>query len=514
MNSTFNGLNIAGRGIYASQAAISVVTNNMSNVNTNGYSRQTVNQVPVGVAAVYGGRSLLGNGTEVSSVRQLRDPRLDQRYWQENARLGGWDTKAGALTEMESVLNLVSAGSGFGKVFDHFYAALEGLAKGPGAATSRNTVREAGKAVCQYLHETAQQLAAIREDKNCAVKMTVDEMNSYAGQIAALNDRITSAEASGANANQLKDQRNVLLDELSKLADITVTGNNGDEQAAGSGTAGLTVSVNGMTLVNGGDAKKLAVIPNSGGAGMYGVVWEETGTTFSADGGNLKSLLDLRDGDGVNVAYKGVPYYSKQLDIYAQTFAKAFNEGVFTGASEPAYPGHAGGFLADGKATGIRFFSYEGASSAELKTQIGVQGVDAVYQKITAANISLSKDIEESVNNIAAASSSGGADNGENISQLLKLMKDSDMFNKGTPQDFYNSIISTLGTDSAAAQRCADNAAGLTKAIQDRRLSIGGVDINEETANLTKYQQAYEANSKIAGIWNQIYEKTIDMVNS
>lgn len=515
MNATFTGINIASRGVYASQAAMSVVTNNMSNANTKGYCRQVVNQRTIGAAAVYSGRRILGNGPELTSVSQCRDPRLDERYRQENTRLGAWDTKAKALTEMEAVLNTATAGSGFDKVFGKFCDALETLNKKPGDSSSRKTVRENGRAMCQYLNESARRLNEIRQDKNCAVKSMVDQINSYAQQIAELNGKISQAAASGASINELKDQRNVLIDKVSKLTDISVTETTGNPSPDGTENKKLAIRMNGITLVDGNETNKLEVVQNGASDGMYSIRWQETKDAFTPTGGQLKAELDLRDGNGTNDSYRGVPYYIDQLNKFAQTFAKAFNEGILAGetAATKSYPGHAGGYLADGVTTGIRFFSYDKASSADLKTDIAMSGVDDVYQKITAANISLSKDIEDDDKNIAAASSAGGQDNAENIAKLIKLVKDSNMFNKGTPLDFYGSLVATLGTDSATAQRLNTNANAMVKTINDHRLSVSGVEPNEETASMTLYQAAYRANSKMVSVWSEIYAKTIEMVN-
>ncbi len=515
MNATFTGINIASRGVYASQAAMSVVTNNMSNANTKGYCRQLVNQRTIGAAAVYSGRRILGNGPELTSVNQCRDPRLDERYRQENTRLGAWDTKANTLTEIEAVLNTASTSSGFDTIFEKFCDALEDLNKSPGNSSSRKMVRENGRAMCQYLNESAQKLNGIRQDKNCAVKTTVDEINSYAQQIAELNGKISQAAASGASTNELKDQRNVLIDKLSKLTDISVTETTGNPSPDGTENKNLAIRINGITLVDGSETNKLEVVQDSANDGMYSTRWQETGDAFTPTSGQLKAELDLRDGNGTNGTYKGVPYYIDQLNKFAQTFAKAFNEGILAGetAATKSYPGHAGGYSADSVTTGIRFFSYDKASSADLQADIAANGVDDVYQKITAANISLSKDIEDDDKNIAAASSSGGQDNAENMDKLIKLVKDSNMFNKGTPLDFYSSIVATLGTESATAQCLATNATGLVKTINDRRLSMSGVEPNEETANMTLYEAAYRANSKMVSVWSEIYAKTIEMVN-
>lgn len=502
MNSTYTGIYIASRGLYSSQAGLAVTSNNMSNANTTDYSRQTVNQTTLNVAAVYDGHAILGNGSQVTSVDRTRDARLDQRYWQENTRLGEWSSKSDTLTEIESVLDPTSSSSGFSTVFDNFYSSLESLAKDPSSSSARATMKEDGVAVCQYLNETSQKLTEIRSNLNNSVKTTTDQINSYAEQIANLNDRITQADLVGANTNDLKDQRTVLLDQLSALADITVTDN-----------GKLSVSMNGTFLVNGGEARQLEVVQDSANDNLYTVQWKDTGDAVKVTGGQLKSELDLRDGDGTASSYKGIPYYINQLNKFARTFAEGFNEGVLAGETTATYSGHASGETAN-NTTGIRFFSYNSTSSADISAQITANGLDATYQKITAANITLSSDVVNDVSNIAAASSSGGSDNSDNVNELIKLLKDDDLFNKGTAEDFYNSIISTLGSDSSTAQRRDDNATSMVKTINDRRTSISGVDTNEETASMTKYEMAYEASSKMISVWGEVFAKTIDMVNS
>ena len=217
----------------------------------------------------------------------------------------------------------------------------------------------------------------------------------------------------------------------------------------------------------------------------------------------------MRDGAGGSDS-KGIPYYISQLDEFARTFAKAFNEGIYKdGVSY--YGGHAGGTGLDGS-TDIRFFSFDGLSSADLMAS-GAD-TDAVYANITAANLSLSQDVLEDINVIAAASSTGGDENNENVNDLISIVQDSRMFNRGAPEDFMNSIIATLGTSSAYAQRQNDNQATLVQYISDSRSSLSGVSTNEETANMTKYQQAYDASAQMVTVWNQIYATTINMVST
>ncbi len=505
MSSTFMGISIATRGLYSSQVALSVTSNNISNTNTEGYSRQTVSQTSVSGVTVSGGSAIIGGGSEVTAVTQIHDASLDKKYWQANSTLGEWQVKSDSLTEIESVLG--DSNDGFSTVMDDFYAALEDLSNDASDSSVRTSVLETANSLCEYLNNASNQLTSLRSDLNTSVKTTVDQINSYARQLAALNDQIQQAASTGATTNELEDQRTVLLDNLSKLTAVTVSQTVVGTNADGSNNTMLTVSVNGETLVNGNDYRQLECYETSDG--MYGIRWQDTQDTFEPAGGQLQGYLDLRDGTGTDSDYKGIPYYISQLDKFARTFAEAFNEGVYADGNT-YYAGHAGGYGADGS-TGIRFFTYDDSSSADFMDS-GID-LDSRYANITAASISVSKDIQEDVDKIAASSSADEADNNENVADLIKLCEDSQMFNKGTPEDFMDSIIASLGTNSSYAQRMADYKSTIVKNISDRRTSVSGVSIDEETANLTKYQQSYNAAATLVTTWNEIYQATIDMVN-
>jgi len=508
MNSTFTGLSIAVRGLYSSQAALSVTTNNISNVNTEGYTRQTVNQSAATPAAVYNSSAIIGSGSQVNSVDQIRDAQLDKKYWRENATVGEWETKADGLTQLEAILGDTSE-NGLSSVMDEFYSALEDLSSDPSSNSARTVVKQAGNSVCEYLNSTAQQLTDLRADVNSDIKTDVSSLNAYAEQIAALNKQIQTASATGASVNDLMDQRNLLIDKLSNLASIEVSEVIVGKQADGTNNTLVSITVNGASLVTGSKARQLEVYEISDGSsqdGLYGIRWQDTQAEFSSGGGSIQASLDLRDGTGVGSEYKGIPYYMNQLDEYARTFAMAFNEGM----DESGYSGHADGVGTDGS-TGIRFFSYDHLSSEELMNS----GTDteSIYANITASNISLTKDVQDDVNKIAAASSTGESGNNENIQDLISLCEDSSMFHTGTPEDFINSVISTLASDSSYAQRQSDSHTSILNSITNRRSSVSGVSTNEETANLTKYQQAYEASAAMVNVWDEIYKETINLVS-
>ncbi|CUH95356.1 hypothetical protein P22_1426 [Propionispora sp. 2/2-37] len=517
MASTFAGLSIASRGLLASQIGTATTTNNMSNVNTPGYSRQVVNQVAIGPAAVYS-RNTVGAGADVTSVSRVNSYRLNQKYWQQNCSLGEWLTKTEYLTEIEKALGTSSNDNGFSNMMKDFYAALESLSTNAGDSAARAKVYETGNAVCEYFKAAAKSLTQLRNDANNEVKTTVDQINSYAKQITELNQQISTAASAGASTNELEDRRDLLVDELSKLTDVNVTANIINTASDGTTTASYTVSINGQELISGNNARQLeccTITDDSAQNGMYGIKWADTGDSFNvSNSGTLKACMDLRDGSGSAGNGKGIPYYMSKLDNFARTFAKAFNEGIYADGKQ-YYGGHAGGYGLDGT-TGVRFFTCDGESTADFLA--GGTDTATRYNKITAANISLSSDVKDN-NKIAAASQApSGLDtttgsNNQNAADLLRICKDSRMFNSGTPVDYYNSVISTLGTETSYASRENDRQTNMVSYIGDSRAAVSGVSENEEMANFSKYQQAYIASSKAVTTWSEIYEATINMVS-
>lgn len=516
MNSTWTGLSISSRGLYTSSAALLVTSNNISNVNTAGYSRQEVKQVAVTPAAIYNSKYIIGAGSEVEAVMRVRSFRLDQKYWQNNSSLGEIQAKADRLTEVETAFGETEDTTAFTTAINGFSSALEALSTDPSSSSARVALQQAGVELCEYLNTTSASLTQLREDSNNEVKITVEQINSYAKQIAVLNEQIRVSAAGGAATNDLEDQRTLLIDKLSGLVDVNVTQTAVGQLADGSDDLVLSITVNGATLVNNGTVRTLECYEITDGSnqdGLYGICWQDTGTSFTPDSGELKAYLDLRDGTGEASAYKGIVYYINQLNRFAQTLAQAFNEGIFADGTS-YYAGHAGGVGLDGS-TGIRFFSYDCLSSADLLNNgISTTDYDSIYVNITAANISLSAEVLADVDTIAAASAAGGAENSENLSDLIDLLADSKMFNTGTPLEFMNSIIATVGTGSEYMQTLASKQSSLVNSIDTRRASISGVSTNEETANLTKYQEAYNASAIMVSTWSEIYATTINMVSS
>lgn len=502
MASTFAGLSIASSGLNAAQIGLATTTNNMSNIDTTGYSRQVVSQTSIGPAAVYSS-SLVGNGVTVTSVDRVRSFRLDQKYWAANSDSSKAEAVSTYLAQVETVFGSTDS-SYISTDIDAFNTALSDMSTYPTDTSYRTAFLDAAETLCETLNTASDELTQLRSDLNSEVESTVAQINAYATQIAALNEQIAVATASGASTNELEDQRGVLVDELSGLVGITVTE---------SDNGAYKITVEGVTLVNGDKAKELECYTvtdtTSDQYGMSGIRWAESDTAFdSGDSGTLNAYLEVRD--GTTADSQGIPYYISQLDEFTRTFAEAFNEGVTVGTTE--YSGHADGVgIDDDSTTDIRFFSYDDLSSEDLMAS----GADteAVYDNITAANITISLDIQNDSLKIATASSTGGDSNTENLDDLISISSEIVISDNSTVSDLYNAIVAQVATDSASAETTATRTSARATYVNTSRTSVSGVSSDEETINLTIYESAYAASATMTSTWSSIYQTTLDMVD-
>lgn len=503
MASTFAGLSIADRGLTASQIGLTTTTNNQSNVDTKGYSRQVLNQTSIGPAAVYSS-NLVGSGTEVTSVDRVRSDRLDEKYWQENSASSACDAKSSYLSQIEAVFGSTSTNS-ISKSLDTFNTDLEKISTSPSDTSVRATLLTDAESLCSTLNSTATELTQLRSDVNSDVKTTVTKINSDTTQIAELNKKISVAKSSGASTNELEDQRGLLVDDLSGLIGITTT-------KSDNGVLTITTADGSAALVSDNTSKQLECYTitdtTSAQNGMYGIRDAKTKQDVKVgDSGTLGGDLQARDGNSSD--NKGIPYYIQQLDTFTQTFAKAMNEGTAVGTT--SYNGNADGVgLNDTKDT--RLFSYDDKSSADLMKS-GTD-TDAVYKNITAANITVSKDVQEDTNKIAASSTTGDDNNNTNAKDLISISNKANIFGTTTATGFLSSLIGDIGSASAAAKTEYTQKSTFTSYINTSRSSVSTVSTNEETVNLTKYQKAYEASASMVTTWGKIYDTTIDMVNT
>ena len=233
------GFNTAVKGLLASQRSIYIANHNIGNVNTKGYSRQEGFQRAT-TAFELPGIGYLGTGTEIYDIQRVRDSYIDFKYWNERAPQGEWAAKRGGLYEIEKLFGEPS-NSSFRQYMDDFYKALETMSTNPSDPAYREPVRENALALTKHINSTAVRLEQLREETEVSIDARVKKINSIANQIASLNRQIYSDEVGGRAANDLRDRRDLLVDELSQLVNIRV-----NESEDGK----YRVSISGVSIVD------------------------------------------------------------------------------------------------------------------------------------------------------------------------------------------------------------------------------------------------------------------------
>ena len=227
---TFGTFTAAQLGIYASQKGLSVTGNNIANINTAGYTRQVLQQVSLktGGADRYANKYdvHVGQGVLCTGVSQIRDPYLDIRYRTESSKVGYADTVLGTYNDLADFLDEVGDGEdGYGVLstgFDEFVKALAGLDVETGLKVNDTLVRKAAEKLVNYFHKYAEDLATLKKNKEDGMRQDIKRVNELLNGIRDLNASIRKSEIHGDNALEMRDDRNLMIDELSTYLKIDV----------------------------------------------------------------------------------------------------------------------------------------------------------------------------------------------------------------------------------------------------------------------------------------------------
>ncbi|HAU87789.1 MAG TPA: flagellar hook-associated protein FlgK [Lachnospiraceae bacterium] len=310
MASTFFGLSIATSGLYASQASMNTTAHNISNANREGYTRQNNIVKANNAISTNNTYGMIGTGVYTDSIVQIRDQYYDTKYRTQNAIYGNYSTQEYYLLSIENCISEVNA-EGITKSFDNFNTAMQELLKDAGDNTKRTQVSSMASGFTELVNSMANTLEKLQSDCNEEIKTSVEQINSLAEQIASLNKQINTIELSGQNANDLRDSRNLLLDQLSMYANITTS-----ETTLDNGMSTIfTVRLDGQILVDNYEYNKLEVKPmdiyynQNDIDGLYNIVWsngQEFNEVSETLGGKLQALFLMRDGNNLeNVTGKG-----------------------------------------------------------------------------------------------------------------------------------------------------------------------------------------------------------------
>jgi flagellar hook-associated protein 1 FlgK len=614
MSSTFFGLNIGQTGLYAYQSALDTTAHNISNAETEGYSRQVMEQKAGKALKVNSTYGMSGTGVSVTGIVQQREEYYDSKYWKNNTMYGEYSSKSYYMNEVESYFNEVSV-EGFTTTFNSMYESLQELSKDPSSLNVRTQVVNYAKSFAEYFNSLSVNLNSIQEECNFEIRNKTDQINSCAQQVAALTKQINTLEVTGGTANDLRDQRALLIDELSEIADISVSEK---KVGAGFGVTNYIVKLDSVTLVEDGIYNSLQVVPREKKAnqndvdGLYDIKWQN-GQDFNMRsaslGGALQAMIEVRDGNngfnlqgkvtaevgdnyvtmidaninsieklnipetgvitvgnrnynysgfdvvkdsgtgnfiytfeledvvtvdaidanssvGESINYKGIPYYMEQLNEFVRTFTKAFNDIHRTGED---LKGNAGMdfFSATSKVSGRDYafgplldsedYSYYDFDTFNSQTGGYYEPVPedqplyGSYYFMTAANITISEDLIEDTNKLATSSDvTNGSEANDIVNKLIALKENKMLFTQGSPDGFFQTLVAEIGIDTNKAGTFSDGQSNILDAIANQRLSVSGVDVDEEAMNLIRYQNAYNLSAKVITVMDEIYDKLIN----
>ena len=631
MPSQFFGLNIAYTGLLASNAAMNTTSNNIANVQTEGYSRQQVTQQAANALRVFQTYGCAGAGVETLAIERVRDEFYDGRFWDNNAQLGEYDMKQYYMQQLETYFDDDGKSTGFKTIFDQLMiTGMQALLKDPNSATAKSQFVGYAGALTEYFNGMAGNLEKVQKDINQEIKLKVDQINSLAGEIASLNKQINTIELAGTKANELRDRRTLLIDELSKIVDVEVKETpiidaNNENRETGANRYMVKIA-GGQMLVDGSDYNGLECVARTSYEkvnqtdidGLYEVYWADgqkfnlynasmggdlagliqmrdgnngenftgqvtaTGTTTTADGkthdtvtvkvtkaylqdlnkcnlsdqggildlGNQEFYYDsweytceydangnatysytftLSDSEknprgitndrvgkkaeiGTDLSYQGIPYYMNQMNEWIRTFSQKFNDILTSGYSGNGDPGVK--MFTGNKATSSEQFLLDDAAKRYDKqekknSKVTVKVNDDSYYRLTAENFDILDAMEQDPSLMAnRKNASDGVEQNDLLNDLKNLATDkSKMSFRGcNASEFLQCILSDVALNASRANTFYASFKDISNTIDNQRISISGVDEDEEAVNLVKYQNGYNLASKMIQTLTEIYD--------
>jgi flagellar hook-associated protein 1 len=453
--SGFSSLNVGSQALYAAQRALDVTGQNVSNVNTEGYSRQRVQQTSRGasiIPAMWSRSDAVAGGVDITGTQRIRDGFLEARAQQEHATYAGLSAMSGTYTDLESTFGEPRE-TGLQAQMTSFWNSWQDVANSPGDAGPASLVLEQAKTVAGTVNGFAEQLTAQWAATRDQVDSTVGEVNSLTAQVASLNGAIRSAILNGGAPNELSDQRDVLVLRVAEATGAVAT-------AGDNGVVDLTLA--GRTLVSGIRSEQIqAQGPTSypSALGTVSFTWAATGQPAAIVNGTLQGQLTALNAT--------IPTAMADLDKVAASLVATVNTQ------------QASGFDRAGNA-GTPIFT--GATAATLTVVL----TDPA--------------------GLAASSQAPPVLNGDNASTMSAHAGD-----PTGPDTAYRDMMVQLGVQSQTIHQRAETQQAVSGRVDDARESVSGVSIDEEMTNLLAFQHAYSAAAQYISAINGTLDTLIHM---
>lgn len=448
-------LELAKRSLGANQYGISVVSHNIANASSPGYSRQRVELTTSTPQKMLFG--YLGTGVDVKTVRRLREGYIDQQMYSVNHNLGQATQRQQILQLAESFFQEPSD-SGLNAMMGKFFGSFQDLSLHPEESSTRNAVFQRAKLMTETFHRISDSLTTLETDILNDTQTKVNKINALIKTIAGLDVNVTNAMAQGLSPNDIKDQRDQSVAELSKLVNLNVT-----EDQRGS----LSISIAGTSMISNGNYTQLT---SSVVGGSLTVTAQGSNVPVNVTSGELGGDLTLYN--------NSLPTYMNKLDQIAQTLISQVNAVHSTGFG-----------IGNPPPTGNNFFTGTNAK-----------------------NIALDPAIVSNISNIAA--SKDGAPGNNEIALVLAKLKDqlSMNGNTNTVSQFYNGIVSGMGSEIQTMQTESESHNLVLQQLDTQQKSVAGVSLDEEMTNLIKFQQGFAAAARVINTVDEMFDTLINMV--
>lgn len=555
----FSVLNTAKLGLLSQQLAIEVTGQNIANVQTEGYSRQEVNFESTNPRSFNLGQ--LGTGVRVAGIERSHDEFLFSQILGEGDTLGQYQVRKDVFDQLEILLS-ENNGQSLNQSLSSFFASVQDLASNPTGLPERSNMLAEAQNLASVFNNLGESLFQIQQNLDSAISVEVEKINSLAAEVAALNKSIHANEPTTFSANDLRDKRDQKVKELSELIDLNFV----DEQ---DGQISLTLD-DGTPLVLQSTAFTLATSINGNNKSFLDVEIQDaagnsTNITSSVTGGSLKGYLDMRDTEVEAIRDKldrlAAGFVQEFNNIHQQGFGidgttgnNFFNALTTTVETNINNTGSATLTASNGDPSNISIDKYEitvtGSNTFTLQNlttgvnegtfnftsgstfnlangfAVTISGTPAVGDRFklsvsdsAARNFSIASGVSSNSNKIAAGLNS--STDGGNALQLVELQSklvfdsitlDSSGSGTFTFDEFYSSLVSTVGIESFASQSTLSQQEGILLQLDARRESIAGVSIDEEMINMIKFQQAYNAAARLIGVADELLDTIISQV--
>lgn len=458
MPSPFHGIDTVSRALRAFQRGLDVTGHNLANVNTKGYSRQTVDYSVTDPVSFWGvHRIALGTGVGIAGVTRVQDMFLQSRTLTNQGELNRWQTKAQSLQQASSILGGPDSNAIVTNL-SAFFNGWSALSANPSDTAARQNLKSAGDALTRTVRQTYAALEGVGANAQSQIGQTLARIDELTTEIARFNKAIRQETALGSSPNDLLDQRDQSLKELSSLIGIQTIPHDDGTVSVHSGSLALVETFNAFSFPQSYDAANFTVSDGS--------------VTYRVTGGKLYGLFE---------SVNAVNDYQTKLNSFAADLRDQVNALHRSGITGNA-------------TTNVDFFIADNPLVP------------------AALNFDLSDDIKADFRNIAAGTSGNAGDGGLALS--LSLLRDQSNAALGarTYSAFLVDMISDAGHTVAAAQDQATTQGAIGQQIEAQQQSISGVSVDDEMANMLRLQRSYQAAAKALSLFDQVTNDLINMI--